>query len=175
MEPGYPRKEGASSTTPLPCIAASTPPSRGTPSEEYDSYVKDYTPEWVDILNGMAAGAADAGIEVTYEDLLAFYALYEEFLPWSEKSFVIPEQPTCSGFAAWGKATKGGRLVCAGNGDDNIGFFSSTVVVFPETGNAFIASPYNLPGFGGFPSHPGMNDKGARPRSPWDREVRLPR
>jgi len=70
----------------------------------YDSYVKDYTPEWVDILGGMVAGAADVGIEVTYEDLLAFYALYEEFLPWSEKSFVIPEQPTCSGFAAWGKA-----------------------------------------------------------------------
>jgi hypothetical protein len=127
---------------------------------EYDSYVNDYTPEWVDILNGMVAGAADTGIEVTYDDLLAFYALYEEFLPWSEKSYVMPEQPTCSGFAAWGRATKGGRLVCAGNGDDNIGFFASTVMVFPETGNAFIASPYNMPGFGGFPSHPGMNDKG---------------
>ena len=59
-----------------------------------------------------------------------------------------------------GKATKGGRLVCASNGDDNIGFFSGTVMVFPETGNAFIASPYNMPGFGGFPSHPGMNSKG---------------
>ena len=126
----------------------------------YDSYVKDYAPEWVDILNGMVAGAADAGIELTYEDLLAFYALYEEFLPWSEKSFVITEQPTCSGFTAWGKATKNGRLICASNGDDNIGFFSSTVMVFPETGNVFVASPFNMPGFGGFPSHPGMNNRG---------------
>jgi hypothetical protein len=127
---------------------------------QYDSYVKEYTPEWVEILHGMVAGAADAGIELTYDDLLAFYSLYEEFLPWSDKSFVMPPQPCCSAFAAWGTTTKGGRLICAGNGDDNIGFFSSTVVVFPTTGNAFVASPYNNPGFGGFPSHPGMNNKG---------------
>ena len=126
----------------------------------FESYVKDYTPEWIEILNGMAAGAADAGITVTYQDLLAFFVLYEELLPWSEKSFIMPEQPTCSGFAAWGKATKDGRMVCAGSGDDNAGFFASTVMVFPESGNNFIASPYNMPGFGGFPSHPGMNDKG---------------
>ena len=43
--------------------------------------MRDYTPEWVDILDGMVAGAADAGIEVTYEDLLAFYA-YQRMLIW---------------------------------------------------------------------------------------------
>ena len=79
----------------------------------YDSYVKEYTPEWVEILHGMAAGAQDAGLEVTYEDLLAFYSLYEELMPWSDKSFVMPDQPTCSGLAAWGRATRDGRLVCA--------------------------------------------------------------
>ena len=138
---------------------------------EFESCISKHTPEWIDILNGMAAGATGAGIHVTYDDLLAFFVLYEELCPLSpDASLVVPDPPleggdkkpgpACSGFAAWGKATKDGGLLCAGNGDDNAGFFASTVMVFPETGNNFIASPYNMPGFGGFPSHPGMNNKG---------------
>jgi hypothetical protein len=136
----------------------------------YQYYIKKYAPEWIDILKGMAKGATDAGIPLTYEDLLAFFVLYEELARWSPKSFVTPNPPAeskneelkkaCSGFAAWGKATKDGKLLCAGSGDDDAGYFASTVIVFPEKGNNFIASPYNMPGFGGFPSHPGMNNKG---------------
>jgi hypothetical protein len=141
--------------------------------KRFESNIRTHTPEWIEILNGMAAGATDAGVPLTYEDLLAFFVLYEELYHWSPKSFVMPgpsslgdqtsprgRGPACSAFAAWGKATKDGKLLCAGSGDDNAGFFASTVVVFPETGNNFITSPYDMPGFGGFPSHPGMNNQG---------------
>lgn len=137
---------------------------------EYEGYIRKYAPEWIDILKGMSAGARDNGIRIDYADLLAFFVLYEELAPWSPKTFVMPNAPSasgtdklgpaCSGFAAWGKTTKDGKLLCAGNGDDDAGFFASTVMVFPKTGNSFIASPYNMPGFGGFPSHPSMNNKG---------------
>jgi hypothetical protein len=139
--------------------------------KEFQACIDKYTPEWTAILQGMAAGATDAGIPITYEDLLAYFVLYEELYHWSPKSFVMPggasarrergeRSPACSGFAAWGRATKDGKMLCAGSGDDNSGFFASTVVVFPESGNNFITSPYDMPGFGGFPSHPGTNNKG---------------
>ena len=144
--------------------------------KEFQRQIDIYAPEWTAIMNGMVAGATDAGIPLDYEDLLAFLVLYEELYHWSPKSFVMPAAnsspnagaaagaprsgPACSAFAAWGRATKDGKMLCAGNGDDNAGFFASTVVVFPETGNNFITSPYDMPGFGGFPSHPGMNNKG---------------
>ena len=141
-----------------------------TALKEFQSCIDRYTPEWTDILEGMAAGATDAGVPLTYNDLLAFFVLYEELYHWSPRSFVFPNSsgeeesrgrgPACSGFAAWGRVTKDGGLLCAGSGDDSAGFFASTVVVFPETGNNFIASPYDMPGFGGFPSHPGINNKG---------------
>ena len=128
--------------------------------KRWESYINEYTPEWIDILKGMVAAATGAGISLTYHDLLAFFVLYEELCPLSpSQSFVIADR-ACSGFVAWGKATRDGKLLCAGNGDDDLGFFASTVIVFPGTGNNFIASPFNVPGFGGFPSHPGMNNKG---------------
>ena len=138
---------------------------------EFQAYIDRYTPEWTAILHGMADGATDAGVPVTYEDLLSFYVLYEELYHWSPKTFVMPgavgpsgtpgkEPLACSGFAAWGRSTKDGKMLCVGNADDDSGFFASTVMVFPETGNNFITSPFDMPGFGGFPSHPGTNNKG---------------
>lgn len=157
---------------------------------EFQAHVDRYAPEWTDIMEGMAAGARDAGIDLVYEDVLAYLVLFEEHNPWSLKSFVPAsagsgggpgaapgggggatggagtgsaagrQTPACSGFAAWGRATKDGRLICAGNGDDPAGFFAHTVVVFPETGNSFIASPYHFPGFGTDPAHPVLNSKG---------------
>jgi hypothetical protein len=135
---------------------------------QFQAYIDRYTPEWTAILNGMADGATDAGVPVTYDDLLAFMVLYEELYDWSPKSFVMPDgagapapaAPACSGFAAWGGTTRDGRMLCAGNADDSSGHFASTVMVFPESGNSFITSPFDMPGFGGFPSHPGTNNKG---------------
>jgi len=138
---------------------------------EWESRVERFAPEWIEILRGMSAGAMDAGITLTYDDLLAFYVLYEELCPLSgsrsllahslsDADAVVGRKMACSGLAAWGSTTRGGKLVCGGNGDDDLGYFATTVVVFPETGNNFVVSPYNVPGFGGFPSHPGMNNKG---------------
>ncbi len=139
--------------------------------KEFQAYIDRYAPEWTAIFEGMAAGATDAGVPLTYEDLLAFFVLYEELYHWSPKSFIMPgsvgslsggepARPACSGFAAWGSRTKDGKMLCVGNADDDSGFFASTVMVFPETGNNFITSPFDMPGFGGFPSHPGTNNKG---------------
>ena len=60
--------------------------------------------------------------------------------------------------AAWGSATRDGRLVCGGSGDHDL--LKSyrpeyTIIHFPETGNNFICSPPT-----GGSCHPGMNNRG---------------
>ena len=50
-------------------------------SKEIDSlkafqwYIRQYVPEMIDLLKGMVAGANDAGIALTYEEILAKWAL----------------------------------------------------------------------------------------------------
>ncbi len=117
----------------------------------HQRYIEQETPEMIDFMKGMVAGSVDAGVPLSYEEVLAY------FLPGGEG-----DQPpsACSGFAAWGSATKDGKLVFGGCGDHDLikaGVFGPefTMVVFPETGNNFICSP---PTGGSW--HPGMNNKG---------------
>jgi hypothetical protein len=140
----------------------------------WEDNIRKHAPEWIDILKGMAAGAKDAGVNITYDDLIKHYALfYEQDLGyWAPTRWIYPgtepktskegEQSNigCSGFAAWGGATKDGKLIACGIEDSSEAFFSSTVIVFPQSGNSFIISPYNVVGLGGVPDHPGMNSKG---------------
>ncbi|MFC1534604.1 hypothetical protein ACFL7M_14720 [Thermodesulfobacteriota bacterium] len=113
---------------------------------EYEQYIKKFAPEFVDIFKGIAASANDLGISLSYHDVLRYYT--------NPSKYTRPDYPPelltrlqsdlrggCSGFAAWGKATKDGRLIASSSGDAQGSYFGSTVVVFPETGNNFITSP----------------------------------
>lgn len=146
---------------------------------KFEAAIEEYAPEWIDILHGMADGACDSGIDITYEDLLLHYSLFERMSSWGPNSLAdeafeaeggkensvlgadkAKDSSSCSGFAAWGESTVDGSLIAVGITDDSEGNFSATVMVFPETGNNFVTQTVNVVGFGGFPNHPNMNDKG---------------
>lgn len=120
--------------------------------EIYKNYIRDYTPEWINMIKGMSEGATNAGVPLSYENILA-HVVY----PFSTESGNI--SPGCSGFAAWGKATTNGKLVAMGS-TDHEPLPEVTIVVFPEEGgNNFITSPIyaSMRSSGG---HPGLNNQG---------------
>ena len=117
----------------------------------YERHIKEHAPEYLEMCKGMADGARAAGVSLSYEEVLAHSIRRKvpKFRP-----------PTdCSGFAAWGKATKDGKLICLGSTDHEL-TFEVTLVAFPETGNPFILSPFWPSEFGRQGGHPGMNNKG---------------
>ena len=114
-----------------------------------EEYIKKYTPWVVDYLKGMADGCVESGIPMTYFNMLAYFAS-----PGGGED--------CSGWAAWGSATKDGKLICGGSGDHEIRLgsksqyrFEINVMLFPKTGNNYVFSPPS-----GGSGHPGMNNKG---------------
>jgi hypothetical protein len=134
-------------------------------------HIEKFTPEFIDMFRGMAAGATAAGVGLSYTEVLADYCTndFDRILPIypGTKPHESQEdrQPTngCSGFAAWGSTTKDNKLICAGS-SDHIITFQSIIVCLPETGNNYIAG-MNVPrGNGslcpGGSSHPAMNNKG---------------
>ncbi|HDY90038.1 MAG TPA: hypothetical protein ENH82_18195 [bacterium] len=121
--------------------------------KELEQDVRKYTPWIIDYLKGMAAASKNAGIPMTFENILAHFA---------SRSNVVLEESDCSGFAAWGSATKDGKLICGGSGDHEIRLSSKyryryEIILFfyPESGNNFVLSPPS-----GGAGHPGMNNKG---------------
>ena len=126
--------------------------------KKQEKYIKQHAPETLSMFEGMAQGATDSGISLSFIDVLAHFLGYPG--PPFNMGGDLKELAACSGFAAWGKVTRNGKLICGANGDDQVNHFSSTVIAFPETGNNFVYSPFNVVAFGGFPCHPGMNNKG---------------
>jgi len=141
----------------------------------YQWYIRKHTPEMIPFFKGMAEGARDAGVKLSYEEVLAQFCLgvqNGEYLSTQDRPG-FPENAErdplppgsddidkCSSVAAWGKATKDGKVItgASSDGDDH---FNVTLVCFPDSGNAYIHSPYYAVGpwvsAGG---HSGMNDKG---------------
>ncbi len=126
--------------------------------KKWKKLFKRYTPEMIEMYKGMADGATDAGIQLSYLDFLAHFISHPHSSIGNESD--IDEADKCSGFAAWGCTTADGKLVCGGSGDDQENYFSTTIIAFPKTGNNFIYSPFNIIGFGWSPCHLGMNNKG---------------
>jgi hypothetical protein len=134
--------------------------------ELHQVHVKKYTPEFIDIMRGMARAATDMGVPLSYAEVMAEFFFPKKFsnnLP-KNKREELPEE--CSGFAAWGSTTKDGKLICVGIGDARDNKFEHTVMVFPKdkASNNFIVSPYykekDKPQTAWRPLHPGMNNKG---------------
>lgn len=105
------------------------------------SFIKRYTPEWIDFMRGMADGASKAGYPMTYTDVL----LMNCTLP-DPKTSVYPEgvekdelpPKGCSVCSAWGSATKDGRLIGIDTLDTPDVAHAVIVVAFPDRGNAYI-------------------------------------
>ena len=128
--------------------------------------IREYTPEFIDFFKGMAAGATDAGVPLSYQEVLAALTTTESYPgapPGSEDEQLPPTG--CSGWAAWGSATKDGKLICGGQMEASPQF-SDTIIAFPKDGNRYIHSPVFIGGtkymdfgfsFWGFPT---MNNKG---------------
>ena len=106
---------------------------------------------------------------MSYDDVLEIWTGHEP--PAEEYMGIRPGKlrelplPACSGVAAWGRATQDGRLVAGASGDHDCTYMV-TIVAFPQTGNAFVYTPFSA--IGDVPEvgqvfmmgHPGMNDKG---------------
>ena len=162
----------------------------------FQYYIKEYTPEIIDEMIGIAHGARAAGFDVTYTDILSINAgvcAKSAMSPTAKMPSPLDELPPreyqekygidaeasrldtaidsnvvdeikdpgdsgegCSRWAAWGSATKDGKLVC---GDSIDAFFGHQVniIAFPEKGNAFISGVHLC---GELTLHPLMNNKG---------------
>jgi hypothetical protein len=126
----------------------------------FEECIKRQTPECIEIMKGMADGATDAGVSLSYDEVLACFAREEAIIGTVPAgSETVGMAAGCSGFAAWGSTTKDGKLLCVGVGDYAEVKFEVTIIAFPANGegNSFVLSPYTV---NGKPSHPGMNDKG---------------
>lgn len=136
---------------------------------KWEGQLKIYAPEIIEMCKGWEKGAEDMGVKLTYDAVLDIWAghkppVTDYFGLSSGPPKEIP-RPACSGTAAWGRATKDGKLVTGSSGDHDCTFMV-TIVAFPETGNNFIYTPFaangyitNLGDYHMF-GHPGMNSKG---------------
>jgi hypothetical protein len=135
---------------------------------QWEAQIREHAPEILHFCEGWAAGARDAGVPMSYEDVLV---LWTGDLPPAADYLGLGEglprlsPPLCSGVAAWGRATADGKLVTGSSGDHDPTHMV-TIVAFPETGNNFILSLFSATG--DVPTagpvymmgHPGMNSKG---------------
>jgi hypothetical protein len=133
----------------------------------FQQNIRRYTPEFIDFFKGMAAGATDVGVPLSYQEVLAAFTSTESYPgapPGSEDEELLPAG--CSSWAAWGSATKDGKLIGGGQMEAAATQFTDTIVALPEKGNSFIHSPVFIAGtelsgyrfpFWGFPC---MNNKG---------------
>lgn len=82
-------------------------------------YIKEQTPWFIDFMKGVADGCTDAGVKLTYEEVLAYFSSPKVYSgsepPGSEYEKLPPND--CSGFAAWGSATKDRELIITGSGE----------------------------------------------------------
>jgi hypothetical protein len=124
-------------------------------------YIQEYTPENIEIMKGMAAGASAAGYDVTYEDIL----LLNGTLPKPESSRypkgaendALPPPKGCSVCSAWGSTTKDGRLIGLDTLDgDGESMYGVVIVAFPDDGNHYIC----VADAGEIGDHFLMNNKG---------------
>jgi len=124
-----------------------------------ERYIEQYTPWAIDFVKGMTDACVDAGIPMTPMQMLAHFVSTTDSPPEAADS---PGPSECSGWAAWGSATRDGKLICGGSGDHEIRVGSKyryryevNLMLFPEEGNNYVFSPPT-----GGSGHPGMNNRG---------------
>ncbi|WP_423456088.1 hypothetical protein [Ottowia sp. VDI28] len=141
-----------------------------------------YTPEILEMAEGMSIAAAELGIAVSTDQALSMWtditAPSTALAPigvldavgggrmnayfGADGSTPVEAEDLCSGCAAWGSASADGQLHYAASTDHDC-TFQATIIAFPDTGLPFIYTPFSvngsIPGTGrfGFAGHPGHN------------------
>jgi hypothetical protein len=103
------------------------------------TFIRNYTPEWLDFMQGMADGATHTGFPMTYSDIL----LINVTLP-DPKTSAYPDgaendeltSKRCSVASAWGNATRDGRLIGLDTLDTPDVAHAVVIIAFPDRGNA---------------------------------------
>ncbi|MFC1782881.1 C45 family autoproteolytic acyltransferase/hydrolase [Planctomycetota bacterium] len=122
-------------------------------------FIKEYTPELIDQLRGMADGATAAGYEMSYTDILLLNCTLPNpetsTYPVGAEKDALPIKK-CSVCSAWGSATKDGRLIGMDTLDSGESLYGVIIVVFPDKGNNYICGAQA----GEIGDHFLMNNKG---------------
>jgi hypothetical protein len=107
------------------------------------SFVKRYTPEWIDFMRGMADGASKAGYPMSYTDILLMNCTLPDpktsvFPEGAEKDALPPKR--CSVASAWGSATQDGHLIGIDTLDTPDVAHAVVIVAYPDRGNAYMCA-----------------------------------
>ncbi len=126
---------------------------------ERQEFIDRYTPEAVEQMEGMAAGATAAGFDVSYEDILVINCMPKKLPPRAHpeaaKQAAHELEEHCSVFAAWGQATTDGRMVF-GDSKDSVFNHQVVIMAYPDQGNAYMTGCRA----GELAEHFSMNNKG---------------
>ena len=106
-------------------------------------FIQEYTPENIEIMKGMAAGATAAGFDVSYEDALMMNCVLPNpetsNYPAGAEETELPPRKSCSVCSAWGSATKDGRLIGLDTVDGGGESFRAVIIVaFPDEGHDYM-------------------------------------
>jgi hypothetical protein len=154
----------------------------------WETAVREHTPEVIEMALGIADGATASGVPMTYEQALSIWTdlrppadepepigvldaegggrmgAYFGALTTSAAG-AIEQSDLCSGAAVWGDSSQDQRMHFSASTDHDCAW-QVTIVAYPDSGNAFIYTPFSvngsLPGVGrfGFAGHPGFNSRG---------------
>jgi len=119
-------------------------------------WVKQISPEFIEEIKGIAAGATKAGVKVAWQEILAWNGHCELMDYWWPKAMtkyryvrrVPARRDHCSSFIAAGAATAGGKIVMAHTSWDDFqwGQFSNLILdVVPAKGNRMFMQ--SVPGY----------------------------
>lgn len=122
-------------------------------------YIKEYAPECIDIMRGIADGATAAGFNIQYRDVVLINCTLPKpetstFPEEAEKDTLPPKK--CSVCSAWGSTTKDGELIGLDTLDGGEAYYGVLIIAYPESGNNFMTGAQA----GSIGSHFLMNNKG---------------
>lgn len=106
-------------------------------------YIERYTPENIEMMKGMAAGATASGFDLSYEDALMMNCVLPDpataNFPSGAENSELPPRKSCSVCSAWGSATKDGRLIGLDTVDGGGEAFRAVIIVaFPDHGHNYM-------------------------------------
>jgi len=128
-------------------------------------YVRKYTPECINMMEGMADGVNSEGYSLTFEDVLLLNSFMERQSGLAKpgdddypREINEEEVATkgCSVCSAWGRATVDGRLIGVDCVDLIEPIFALVLVVYPDNGNNYMC----VTRAGSLSDHFIMNNKG---------------
>ncbi len=124
------------------------------------AYVRTFAPEWEEQFQGMSDASRTLGVVVSPLEILAKYTGFQAFDNFATPS--DPEAPVqgCTGFAAWGTATRDGRVIASSSWDSDPTAFEYVIMAYPKSGHAYTCNAFIGAGVSGPAWFPGVNAMG---------------